>query len=124
MSWLLVGVGGSIGAVLRYLVGKWAETRNHSAFPIATFTVNTTGSFILGLVTRLAGILYPHWSVPITLFLGTGFCGAYTTFSTFSYEAITLVRHHRRAQAVLYVLGSLSVGLASGALGLYGLPIH
>ncbi|WP_245631949.1 fluoride efflux transporter CrcB [Alicyclobacillus ferrooxydans] len=122
-SWILVGLGGSLGAAARYLVGRWAELRySFFRFPIGTLLVNVTGSFLLGLITRSAGLLLPHYALMLSLFLGVGFCGAYTTFSTFSYETITLIRQHRRTTAVIYVAASLLIGFAASGLGLYGLP--
>lgn len=122
MGWLLVGIGGSLGAVCRFLVGRWTVARYPSSFPLGTFAVNVTGALLLGLVTRLAGLLLPHTATAASLFLGTGFCGAYTTFSTFSYETVSFIRQHRAPTAALYVAATLIVGFAAAGLGLYGLP--
>src|SRR5215467_9741450 len=81
---LLVAVGGLIGSVARYLVAGWVQNLNGSEFPLGTLAVNVSGSFILGMVMTLAlerGLL----SADIRVLLSTGFCGGYTTMSTFSY---------------------------------------
>ncbi|QSO46144.1 fluoride efflux transporter CrcB [Alicyclobacillus mengziensis] len=121
MGLLFVGIGGSIGAVCRFLVGRWVTARYPSSFPLGTFAVNVTGALVLGLVTRLAGLLLPHMATAVSLFLGIGFCGAYTTFSTFSYETVTLIRQHRVTTAALYVGMTFIVGFAAAGFGLYGL---
>lgn len=102
----LVGLGGAVGATLRYLVG---EAIRADAVPVDTLTVNVVGSFALGLVTALAG------SADVTLLVGTGVCGSFTTYSSFSVETIQLYEQGRQTAAVGYAVGTLVVcGLAVG----------
>lgn len=122
MEVLLVGTGGVIGALLRYLITKWISEKSSTSFPYATVIINVTGSFLLGLFTRTVGIWFPDAAMPIMLFLGTGVCGAYTTYSTFSYECVVLWRERRTKAALMYVLCTMVFGFAAAAAGLYGFP--
>ena len=89
MNVLLVAAGGGIGAVLRYLIGIFLAVRLGPDFPWGTFFVNVTGSFLIGIVLVLVedGTLSPE----ARLFLAVGILGGYTTFSTYSYEAVQLM---------------------------------
>lgn len=120
-EWVLVGVAGALGAPLRYVVDTLVSERVEGAFPLGTLAVNLSGSFVLGLVTGLA--LYHGLSRPPKLVLGTGLLGAYTTFSTFSFETLQLAEAGEGRAAAVNVLGSVIAGtLAAGAgLGLAGL---
>lgn len=113
LVWVLVG--GAVGAPLRYLTDLVVRSRRVSVFPWGTFTVNAVGSLVLGAV---AGFSAAHaassWVLPL---LGTGFCGALTTFSTFSYETIRLVEEGSILQASLNVVASLGLGFAALATG-------
>jgi CrcB protein len=109
-------VAGAIGAVSRYAVDDLVRSRFAGSFPWGTFAINVSGSFVLGVITGLA--LY-HGLAPIPkTAIGTGFCGAYTTFSTFSYETVQLVEAGDVGPAIGNVLGSVVLGLAAAALGL------
>ena len=109
-------VGGAIGAPARYLVDGAVEDRRHGPFPWGTFVVNVTGSFVLGVVTGLA--LY-HGLGPVPrAALGTGFCGAYTTYSTFSYETMRLLEDGDVRRAAGNALGGIALGLVAAGLGL------
>ncbi|MFJ3095890.1 fluoride efflux transporter CrcB [Streptomyces hydrogenans] len=110
MNWLLVVAGAAVGAPLRYLVDLAAKGRFGPGFPWGTLAVNVSGSLVLGLLTGLA-------SAHAQLFLGTGLCGALTTYSTFSYETLKLYEDGAKARAVLYVLVSLAAGLGAAWLG-------
>jgi CrcB protein len=111
MTVLLVVIGAAIGAPLRYLTDRSVQARFPSMFPWGTFTVNVVGAFVLGVVVGLpAG---PH----LLALLGTGLCGALTTYSTFSYEALRLVQQRARWYAVAYVSGSVAAGLAMAFAG-------
>lgn len=107
---LAVALGGAVGAVGRYLAGRWLPPRY--GVPWGTLLVNVLGSFVLGLVLG-AGL--PNW---LTVLLGTGFCGALTTFSTFSVELVQQVQ--RRAWLALagYGVGSIVLGLLACWAGL------
>lgn len=110
MNWLLVVLGAAVGAPLRYLTDRAVQARHDSVFPWGTFTVNVAGSFVLGLLT---GVASSRWG----LLLGTGLCGALTTYSTFSYETLKLYESGARSYAVANVLGSIAVGLGAAWLG-------
>ncbi|MCF8563291.1 fluoride efflux transporter CrcB [Alicyclobacillus tolerans] len=122
MAYVWVGLGGTIGALLRYQLSKWIGERIVVSFPLATLIINVTGAFLLGFFTRSLGHIFPHLGSAPMLLLGTGLCGAYTTFSTFSYELVILLRESRYAAAGFYLAASLVFGLAAAGVGLYGLP--
>nr|WP_121188436.1 fluoride efflux transporter CrcB [Nocardiopsis sp. Huas11] len=110
-----VAAGSALGAVSRFLVDRFVQSLGPAALPWGTFTVNTTGSLILGLVLAAAA----SGALPgaATAALGTGFCGALTTFSTLGYETLLLAESGARARAVLYVALTVVAGLAAAALG-------
>ncbi|MFD5429113.1 fluoride efflux transporter CrcB [Streptomyces sp. NPDC127084] len=115
MNWLLVVVGAAFGAPLRYLTDRAVQARHGSEFPWGTFAVNVAGSLVLGLV---AGVSAGEGrSSGLYALLGTGFCGALTTYSTFSYETLRLVEHGRVRWAAANAGASLLVGLGAVALG-------
>lgn len=115
MNWLLVAVGGMIGAPLRYLTDRAVQSRHDSVFPWGTFTVNAVGSLVLGLLTGAAagGAVGPD----VRLFLGTGLCGALTTYSTFSYETLRLAEDGAPGYAVANVALTVTTGLAAAFTG-------
>lgn len=104
---LLVGVGGALGAVSRYLVGTVVQPAD-TPVPVATLTVNVLGSFVLGLVTVLGA------GEGVALIVGTGACGAFTTFSSFSVDTVRLQEDDRPVLAGAYALAN--VALATGAV--------
>jgi CrcB protein len=108
---LLVALGAAIGAPLRYLADRWISIRHDSPFPWGTFAVNLVGSLILG---ALLGSGAPQ---EVVLAIGTGFCGALTTYSTFGYETVRLVEDRAYGVAVLNAAGSLVAGLVAAYLG-------
>jgi CrcB protein len=112
MTLLLVALGAAIGAPLRYLTDRAVQARHDSVFPWGTLTVNVTGSFVLGLLTGLPV------NASVAALLGTGFCGALTTYSTFSYETLRLAQTGARFYAVLNVVASIVAGLGAASLGL------
>lgn len=115
MTILLVLLGGAIGAPTRYLTDLMVQSRHDSKVPWGTFTVNVIGSLILGVVAGAgAGAGLPPWAVTL---LGTGFCGALTTFSTFSYETVRLIDGGSWRTASLYVALSVTLGFGGCALG-------
>jgi len=107
---LLVALGAAVGAPLRYLVDQFIQGRHDSVFPWGTLTVNVVGSFLLGLLAATV-------SGPWIALLGTGFCGALTTYSTFGYETVRLVQERARGYAVLNAVVSLAAGLTAAVLG-------
>ncbi|GAA2662557.1 fluoride efflux transporter CrcB [Streptomyces aculeolatus] len=114
MNWLLVVAGGMLGAPLRYVTDRAVQLRHGSPFPWGTLVVNITGCLILGTLTgaTLAGAT----SESVRLLLGTGLCGALTTYSTFSYETLRLAEKGRGRYAAAYVGASLAVGLGAAFL--------
>ncbi|MGA5362463.1 fluoride efflux transporter CrcB [Streptomyces purpurascens] len=109
MNWLLVIGGAIVGAPLRYLTDRAVQSRHDSVFPWGTFTVNVTGCLVLGLLTGAASHLQ--------LLLGTGLCGALTTYSTFSYETLRLAETGARLQAAVNVAASVAAGLGAAFVG-------
>jgi fluoride exporter len=110
MTYLLIGIGGFLGANARYLVAVWVAERLGSAFPYATLIINVSGSFILGFLggAIAEGILvHSNWR----LFFAIGFLGAYTTFSTFSFENFMLIQERLYLQALVNMLASVCLGL-------------
>ncbi|KFN09082.1 fluoride efflux transporter CrcB [Paenibacillus macerans] len=110
-----VGAGGILGTLLRYYLGKWISGKMGGGFPYGTWAINLSGSFLLGLLSALHsrhGI--PEWS---WLMFGVGFCGAYTTFSTFGYETIGLIEQGRKRNAAVYVISSVLLGVLFAWLG-------
>ena len=116
MTVLLVVLGAAVGAPLRYLADRAVQARHDSVFPWGTFTVNVAGSFILGVLVRGASV---H-AVPGSLvsLLGTGLCGALTTYSTFGYETIRLLEERSRQYAVLNAAASVVAGLGAAFCGI------
>jgi CrcB protein len=117
MQYLWVGLGGFLGANARYALGVWIAARAGASFPWATLAVNVSGSFAIGvLLTLLLERLEadPAWR----LFLVVGFLGGYTTFSSYTFEAITLLRTGQPWQAAWYLLGSNGLGLLACYLGM------
>ncbi|MGW3569933.1 fluoride efflux transporter CrcB [Streptomyces sp. NPDC000941] len=115
MNWLLVVVGAMVGAPLRYLTDRAVQTRHDSVFPWGTFTVNASGCLVLGLLT--GAVTAGAASSQLQLLLGTGFCGALTTYSTFSYETLRLAEDGARLFAVANVVMSVAVGLGAAFAG-------
>lgn len=118
MSYLLLALGGAAGAICRYHAGRIIHSRITTAFPLGTFAINLSGSFLLGL---LAGWLawHPDWPVSsLNLLFGIGFCGAYTTFSSFAFETIRLWRQAQRRYALVNMLGQPLLGSCATWLGL------
>ncbi|PBC63872.1 chromosome condensation protein CrcB [Streptomyces sp. Tue6028] len=116
MRFLLVILGGAIGAPMRYLIDRSVQARHDTTFPWGTFGANVTGSVILGTLTgaTLAGAA----SQNVQLFLGTGLCGALTTYSTFSYETLSLAEAGARFLAAVNVVASIVAGLGAVFIGM------
>lgn len=113
---LAVAVGGFVGAPSRYLLDRAISRRIESDVPWGTFVVNISGSLLLGFLTGLTSS--GHLSEIGKALLGTGFCGAYTTFSTFSFETVRLLEDGRALDAAGNVVFSVAAGLAAAGAGL------
>jgi CrcB protein len=116
LAWVAFVLAGAVGAPVRYLVDGAIGERTGGAFPWGTFVVNATGSLLLGFLTGLA--LYHGFPDTPKVVLGTGFCGAYTTFSTHTFETVRLLEDGGHREAARNVLGTLAAGAAAAAAGL------
>ena len=115
--YLVVLAGAGLGGLLRYAAGTWIMAKYGGRFPLGTFVINVTGSFLIGvLMTLLTERFQPHpnWR----LFLVVGVLGGYTTFSSFEYDAFQAVRDGARWMALAYVTGSVLLGYAGVWLGI------
>jgi CrcB protein len=115
LAWLALIAAGAIGAPARYLVDGFVRSRTGAGLPWGTFVVNATGSLLLGLLTGLG--LYHAFPETPRLVLGTGFCGAYTTFSTFTFETVRLLEEGALGDAFRYALGAMVVCAGAAAAG-------
>lgn len=115
-KFLIVAFGGAVGAVARYWLGGLVYARWPMSFPLGTFVVNLTGSFLIGFCLALFSLhvaIHPHWR----LLLVAGFAGAYTTFSTFEYEMLQLFEKGQSAMALLYLALSVITGFIAVWMG-------
>lgn len=112
MNWLLVALGAMVGAPLRYLTDRAVQSRHDSLFPWGTFVVNVTGCLILGLLTGASAA-----DAHLRLLLGTGLCGALTTYSTFSYETLRLTETGAGLYAAANAVASVTAGLGAAFAG-------
>jgi len=111
MEYFLVASGGAAGSLIRFLIGRRISEKAKTEFPWGTFQINITGAILLGLVFSL-GVKENLY----TLF-GDGFLGAYTTFSTFMYEGFNLFEDNEKMNALIYIAGSLILGIIGFILG-------
>ena len=112
-----VALGSAVGGASRYALSMFIQQRASSTFPIGTLIVNVTGSLVLGFVLRYA-LGSPSVSAEVRALLTTGFCGGYTTFSTFSYDAMTLIEDGDYRRAAIYIGASVLVSLIATFLGI------
>ncbi len=118
LTWPLLGAvafGGATGSALRYAISVWLSRAN-GAFPVGTFVVNIVGSLLIGVLARVFST--PDSNPVLRLALTIGFCGGFTTFSTFSAEFVTLVQEGRSGRAVAYVVTSVLSGVLAVLAGL------
>ena len=116
-SLILVGIGSCVGGITRYLTQLFVQKHYPSSFPFGTLSVNVTGCFLIGIIYALAdrgNILSPA----MRLLLATGFCGGFTTFSSFAYENISLLRDDEFFYTSMYILLSVVIGLLAAYLGI------
>jgi CrcB protein len=113
---LLVGLAAGLGALARYVLDQAVETLHTTVFPLGTFTVNVSGSFLLGLITGLA----THHGLPtgLAVVLSTGFCSGFTTWSTLAYETLALAESGALLEAAANVALSIGAGLVAAVAGL------
>lgn len=114
---VLVGLGGAAGSIARFLISYYMAKRFTSGFPWATFSVNVFGALLIGIFIGLFGKIPEQ--TQMKLLLATGFCGGFTTFSTFSLENISLLQQGHYGMAAVYVLTSLVFGVLAVWLGLH-----
>ena len=112
---LLVFLGGGLGSSLRYIVSKWLNT---GTYPLGTFAVNIIGSLLIGIILGLAA-KGGNISANTSLFLATGFCGGFTTFSTFSYENNMFLKSGDFLSFSLYTTASVAVGIFTAFVGIW-----
>lgn len=110
---LLVGTGGAVGSILRFLASVFATRLDFTPYPIATFAVNIIGCFCIGMLSNIVP------SNSLRLLLITGFCGGFTTFSTFASETLTLMNNNQTPLAFVYTLASCVIGISAVWLGMY-----
>ncbi|HXG17649.1 MAG TPA: fluoride efflux transporter CrcB [Methylomirabilota bacterium] len=116
MEYVVIGLGGFLGANARYVVANWAAQRFGALFPYGTFIINMSGSFILAFFLAYLqerAFIHPHYR----LFFAVGFLGAYTTFSTFTYESLRLVQEGSIWLALVNLMGSVVVGMIGAFFG-------
>lgn len=109
---LLVSVGGGLGSALRYLCQKWIYQWYPHTFPWGTFLVNVTGCFLIGIffaASEKSSFLTAEWR----LFLTTGLCGGFTTFSAFAFENMSLIKNGEITYALLYTVSSVILGIVA-----------
>jgi fluoride exporter len=117
MDYLWIGLGGFAGANARYMLGRAIMSRTDSSFPYGTFVVNVTGSLLIGILLTLLTerwVADPAWRLIIII----GFLGGYTTFSSYSFEAIRLFQDGQTWRALTYIFGSNIVGLLACYVGI------
>jgi CrcB protein len=116
INYVLIGAGGFIGAVVRYALATWIGQKWGRSFPLGTFVINVSGSFLIGLLMTLLTekfTMNPQWR----LLMVVGFLGAYTTFSTFEYETGNLLKDGEIVLATLNVVFSVVLGFVALKLG-------
>ncbi|HZK61416.1 MAG TPA: fluoride efflux transporter CrcB [Anaerovoracaceae bacterium] len=114
---LLIGTGGFLGSISRFLASRFMQNNFPSAFPFGTFFVNITGCFLIGLIYGLSErstLLNPGWK----MFLTAGFCGGFTTFSTFANENLAMLRDGDLFHLVLYTGLSIFLGISATFFGI------
>lgn len=117
MTVFVLAIGGSLGGIARYRIGQLVQHRTNSNFPLGTALINMVGAWLLGI---LAGTLAHHPQLPasLNLLFGTGFCGAFTTFSSFAWDTLRLWQIGQRRAACMNLLGQPMLGLLFAWIGL------
>jgi CrcB protein len=112
IKYLMVGIGGFVGAIARYWLGSYIGGKMGTRFPYGTFVINISGSFLIGLILTLLAER-THWNPNLRYLIPIGFIGAYTTFSTFEYETLRTVQDGQVWIAFLNISLSVVVGFAA-----------
>jgi CrcB protein len=116
LAWLLIFLGGGLGATCRYGVGRFVGERYQGEFPLGTFLINITGCFAIGWLVSFLASLH-HDVTLLNAGLATGFLGGYTTFSTYALEGVLLFAEGSRRLAAMSLLGSVACGMLAAAVG-------
>jgi fluoride exporter len=117
VQYLVISLGGILGANARYVLGTWIAQRYGTSFPYGTLVINVSGSLVIGLFLTLIAerfVLHPNWR----LFFAVGFLGAYTTFSTFSYESVVLLQNGSWRLGLVNMVGSMVLGPIAVVIGM------
>jgi CrcB protein len=116
MAYLLIAIGGALGSVARYKMNDLVQNWTHARFPLGTLLVNVVGCVLIGVLWRafMGNPNEQHWRAATII----GFCGGFTTFSTFSMDAIGLIQGGEWLKASVYVVGSVAAGLLGTAIAL------
>ena len=117
MTWLAVGIGGAVGSLARHGVNIATARWMGQPIPYATFTVNVTGSFVIGLLAGLLAAQRIEMSAVIRTFVFVGVLGGFTTFSSYMLDTLTLADGGRMATALLNVMGQVAIGYAAAYAG-------
>lgn len=116
MILFLIALGGAVGSIARYLIGGAIQRSSASGFPVGTLFVNVAGCFLIGVFVRY--LLNMQTSSDLRALLVVGFCGGFTTFSTFSFETVGLIEGGEYARAAIYIVGSVVLCLVATFAGM------
>ena len=116
-NFLIVGLGGAVGSMLRYAVQKIFQVQSAATFPTGTLLVNIAGCFLIGILWSMISRSLT-WNEEMKLLLMTGFCGGFTTFSAFTLEGIGLLKENRTVLFVIYLSASVLGGLLATFIGI------
>jgi CrcB protein len=115
---ILVGLGGAIGSILRYLSGWFASKYFQGSFPISTLVINILGSLLIGVFIGILAKFYPE-NHPLKFLLIIGFCGGFTTFSSFAVENYNLFQNQQQLSAYIYIITSVILTISAVGIGNY-----
>jgi CrcB protein len=115
---LIIGLGGFLGSVMRYITVRWVDGKLNTLFPYGTLTVNIVGSFLVGVI-YMAALRKAGLSENGRLFMGVGFCGGFTTFSAFALENFNLMQEKLLGTSILYISLSVVAGILALAAGVW-----